>query len=227
MIPKKIHYCWFGKGKKPRLAQKCIASWKKFCPDYEIIEWNEDNFDIHMNGYTEMCYQNKKWAFLSDYVRLVVINQNGGIYFDTDVELLRSVDALLNTEAYIGFETNEYVNTGMGFGSVAHGIMVEEMLSQYNSLLDGQNGIVGCPILNTRALETLGLQKNGKLQILNGATIYPIDFFNPYDASTGRLRKTKNTVSIHWYFASWMKRSFRIRAKFTKPLHRIQEILRR
>ena len=121
MIPKVIHYCWFGRGEKPKLAQKCIASWKKFCPDYEIIEWNEDNFDVNMNGYTRMCYEQKKYAFLSDYARLLVVAEHGGIYFDTDVELLVSPDFLLEHEAFWGFETPEYVASGLGFGSVAHG----------------------------------------------------------------------------------------------------------
>lgn len=86
MIPRKIHYCWFGRGEKPRLAQKCIASWKKYCPDYEIIEWNEDNFDVNRNAYTQMCYKEKKYAFLTDYLRLLIVEEHGGIYFDTDVE---------------------------------------------------------------------------------------------------------------------------------------------
>ena len=107
MIPKKIHYCWFGRGEKPKLAQKCIASWRKCCPDYEIIEWNEDNFDVNRNGYTRYCYANKKWAFLSDYVRLAVVLEHGGIYFDTDVELLKSPVPLMQHEAFFGFENEK------------------------------------------------------------------------------------------------------------------------
>ena len=95
MIPKKIHYCWFGKGKKSRLALKCIRSWRQYCPEYEVIEWNEENFDIDMNGYTRMCYAEKKYAYLSDYVRLWVVEKYGGIYFDTDVEVIRSLEELL------------------------------------------------------------------------------------------------------------------------------------
>ena len=109
MIPKKIHYCWFGRGEKPKLAKKCIESWKKYCPDYEIVEWNEDNFDINQNEYTKYCYNNKKFAFLSDYARLMVVYKEGGIYFDTDVEVVRSFDDLLNNKAFVGFETDEYV----------------------------------------------------------------------------------------------------------------------
>ena len=103
MIPKIIHYCWFGKEKKTKLAVKCIESWKKYCPDYEIIEWNEDNFDVNINPYTKKCYNEKKYAFLTDYIRLWVIEKYGGVYFDTDVELLKPIDNLLLNQAYIGF----------------------------------------------------------------------------------------------------------------------------
>lgn len=107
MMPKKIHYCWFGRGEKTKLAKKCLASWRKYCPDYEIIEWNEDNFDINTNAYTKMCYDQKKYAFLSDYLRLVIIDKYGGIYFDTDVELVRNFDTLLGCEAFFGFENEK------------------------------------------------------------------------------------------------------------------------
>ena len=113
MIPKKIHYCWFGRGEKPKLAQMCIASWRKYCPDYEIVEWNEDNFDLDYNAYTRYCYDNKKWAFLSDFVRLVVVAEHGGLYFDTDVELLKSPDELLRYGAFYGFENDSNINTGL------------------------------------------------------------------------------------------------------------------
>lgn len=221
MIPKKIHYCWFGKGPKPRLAEKCIASWKKYCPDYEIIEWNEENFDVNRNGYTRMCIQQKKYAFLSDYVRLLVVAEHGGVYFDTDVELLRPIDHLLENRAFFGFETPEYVASGLGFGSEAHGTAIEAMLREYDFLLSGTEGTRGCPRLNTAALQKLGLKPDGSLQNVAEALILPVDYFNPYEASTGRLRKTKNTCSIHWYSAAWMSRGKRLRSAIMKPLHRI------
>lgn len=221
MIPKIIHYCWFGRGAKPKLAQKCIASWKKYCPDYEIIEWNEDNFDIHMNGYTRMCYEQKKYAFLSDYVRLLVVAEHGGIYFDTDVELLRPIDALLEHEAFFGFETPEYVASGLGFGSVPHGKVIDAMVAEYDFLLDGTQGTRGCPRLNTSALVKLGLKQDGSCQTVADAVILPSDYLNPYESATGRVKKTKNTVSIHWYSAAWMSRSHKIRSAIMRPLHRI------
>lgn len=227
MIPKKIHYCWFGRGQKPKLAEKCIASWKKYCPDYEIIEWNEDNFDINMNPYTKMCYEQKKFAFLSDYVRLWVVYNNGGIYFDTDVELIKKPDFLLENQAFFGFEQspqnpkNAQNNTGLAFGSVATGLALKVMLAEYDPLLDGLHGVIGCPKLNTDALAKLGLIPDGSLQKFDWGTVYPNDYFNPYESTTGRLNKTKNTVSIHWYMGSCLTLKQKLRSTITKPLHRI------
>ena len=222
MIPKKIHYCWFGWGEKGKLAQKCIASWKRFCPDYEIIEWNEDNYDMNENAYVRYCYENKKWAFLSDYVRLAVVCREGGIYFDTDVEVVRSFDDLLDCGAFFGFETDQYVNTGEGFGAEAGNPVVQQMLKEYDFLLDRLHGTVGCPHLNTEALLKFGLQQNGQFQKLGNAVVYPADYFNPYDDPTGILSKTKNTYSIHWYGKSWMDKKMILRSKLTKPIHRFQ-----
>lgn len=227
MIPKIIHYCWFGYGEKPKLAQKCIVSWKKFCPDYKIIEWNESNVDIHENPYMEMCYNSRKYAFLADYVRLVVVEKYGGVYLDTDVQLLDSLDSLLENQGYIGFETTSAVNTGMGFGSVAHGMMVQTMLREYDQLLDGQQGVIGCPILNTDALIKLGMKQNGSFQKLPACTVYPVEWFNPYDDPTGVLNKTKNTVSIHWYAKTWMSKGTVLRSYLTKPIHRLQNKLQK
>lgn len=221
MISKKIHYCWFGRGKKPKLAQKCIASWKKFCPDYEIVEWNEDNFDVNQNEYTKMCYQTKKYAFLTDYARLVIIKENGGIYFDTDVEVIRKLDDLLHFPAFFGFETSEFVNTGEGFGAEVNNPIVVEMLKQYEKLLDGQHETVGCPILNTEALLKFGLIQNGTKQYLHDAVIFPADYFNPYDDPKGLLQKTENTYSIHWYGKSWLDKKTVLRSKIMKPVHRL------
>ena len=221
MIPKKIHYCWFGRNPKPKLAEKCIASWRKYCPDYEIIEWNEDNFDVNMNGYTRMCYEQKKYAFLSDYVRLVVVAEHGGVYFDTDVEVIKPFDSLLQHDAFYCFETPEYIASGLGFGSVAGGDSIRAMLAEYDFLLDGTEGTRGCPRLNTSALVKFGLKQDGSLQRIADAYVLPCDYMNPFDAATGIINKTENTVSIHWYSASWLSPWRRLRTKITRPLHRI------
>ena len=224
MIPKKIHYCWFGRKEKPKLAKKCIASWKKYCPDFEIIEWNEDNFDVQAYAYAEYCYEHQKYAFLSDFVRLMVVYENGGIYFDTDVELLKSPGNLLGYEAFFGFENDSNVNTGIGFGAVEKHPIVKRMLGEYFSLKSDENGIfptTACPALNTNALMFFGLLLDGRRQSINGAEILPVEFLNPYDDQTGHLKRTKNTISIHWYSKSWMNKSTILRSKITKPFHRI------
>lgn len=221
MIPKTIHYCWFGGGELSTKAKKCIQSWKKYCPDYEIIEWNEDNFDVHQNEYTKKVYAEKKYAFLSDYARLKIVYEQGGIYLDVDVELVKSLDDLLENDAYFGFETKEFINTGVGFGAKKGSIAVKTLLEEYNQLLDGTKDVIGCPKLNTEGVIKLGLERNGQLQKLADCTVYPADYFNPYDDPTGRLNKTKNTYSIHWYAKSWLDKKTIIRSKLTKPLHRI------
>lgn len=224
LIPKTIHYCWFGDGKKPKLAQKCISSWKRLCPDYEIIEWNENNFDIDQYPYLRWCYDNKKWAFLSDFARLLIVQQYGGIYFDTDVELVRRPDDLLKYEAFYGFENNSNIATGLGFGAVSGNVTVTAMVQQYIDIqLDKNRGfpMKACPALNTKALIPFGLQLNGKQQNINGTEILPKDYLNPYDDPTGCLHKTENTISIHWYSKSWMSKTMILRSRFTKPLHRI------
>lgn len=221
MIPKKIHYCWFGRGEKSKLTERCIKSWKKYCPDYEIIEWNEENFNVNQSPYTEMCYKEKKYAFLTDYLRLKIIQEYGGIYFDTDVEVIRSFDDLLDAGAFFGFETPKYVNTGEGFGAEANHPIVAQMLKEYDVLLDGRHGMKGCPILNTEALRKAGLEQNGTKQQIGSAVIYPMDYFNPYDAPVGILTVTENTYSIHWYGKSWLDKKTIIRSKLMKPIHRI------
>lgn len=224
MIPKKIHYCWFGRRSLPKKAQKCIESWEKFCPDYEIIEWNENNFDFGRNLYLQWCYEHQKWAFLSDLVRLLVVYENGGIYFDTDVELIRSPNELLQYDAFYGFENNEYVATGLGFGTVAGHPTVLSMIEQYSGFKEdilGDVEMIGCPVLNTKALLAYGLKLNGEMQKIGGAVILPADYLNPYDDATGRMNKTSNTISIHWYLKSALSKKQILRSKLTRPFHRI------
>ena len=220
MIPKIIHYCWFGRGEKPKLAQKCIASWKTFCPDYEIIEWNEDNYDVNSTPYTKYCYENKKWAFLSDYVRLDVVYQNGGVYFDTDVEVVAPIDKLLDHQAFFAFENAQNIATGLGFGAEKHSRYVRAMMEPYGFERGTDVVLRGCPALNTNALLPFGLELNGKLQERGGLLILPVEYMNPYDDPTGRLSITGNTVSIHWYSKSALSKKAILRSKLTRPLHR-------
>ena len=225
MIPKKIHYCWFGRGEKPKLAQKCIASWKEYCPDYEIIEWNEDNFDLDYNGFTRYCYDNKKWAFLSDFARLVVVAEHGGIYFDTDVELLKTLDPFCADHAVIGFENDQFVNSGQMMAAEAGHPVLAEMMERYDHISfykpDGSIFLLVCTYVNTEVLCKHGLVKNGREQNVADVHVYPADWFNPLDSTTGILTKTENTVSIHWYSMSWISPARRLRVRIMRVVRRI------
>lgn len=225
MIPKIIHYCWFGGKPLPKLAQKCKKSWEKFFPDYEIKEWNENNYDVNAVPYTKYCYEHQLWAYLSDYVRLDVVEKEGGLYFDTDVEVVRRADDLLQScHAYFGWETLEYLNTGLGFAAEPHHPAVKAMLKMYESLV--ANGkymyekMQGCPQLNTLALVSLGLKQDGTKQSVCDAIILPSDYMCPFHDATGKMNETENTFSIHWFSKSPHGKWAAWKMNFTRPLHR-------
>ncbi len=209
MIPKKIHYCWFGGNPKPKLAKKCLRSWKKYCPDYEILEWNESNYDLSAAPlYVRQAYEAKKWAFVTDYVRLQVVYENGGIYLDTDVELLKGLDDLLENRAYFGFEGDSHINTGVGFGAEKGLALLKDVMDDYREipfvLEDGSYDTLSCPQRNTAVFLRHGLKQDGSQQTLEGGIlILPRDCFNPKDWKTGEIRRTERTRSIHHFSASW------------------------
>jgi len=177
MIPKIIHYCWFGDGAKSQLIIDCIRSWRKYCPDYEIVEWNESNFNFSGNEYSKSAYENKMWAFASDYARLKIIYENGGFYLDTDVELIKSLDSLREHNFYCGFEIRDAINTGLGFGATKNSVLVEKMLDEYDKVNF--------------------TKPDGSF------TIYPTEFFSPKSYETGLIKTTSNTISIHHFNSSW------------------------
>lgn len=220
MIPKIIHYCWFGGNPLPKGALKCIESWKKNLPDYKIIEWNESNFDINLNAYTKKCHENKKYAFLSDYVRLYVVEKYGGLYFDTDVEVIKSFDELLVYSAFFGFENEDYIATGLGFGAEKNNKLLQQMIKEYDVLMNESSLLVTCPKLNTAACKKIGFKINGKYQVIENMLLLPVECLNPFNNNTGVLNKTKNTYSIHWYSMSWLSKSKRIRSNITRIIHR-------
>ena len=227
MIPKTIHYCWFGRGEKPELAKKCIASWKKFCPDFEIREWNEDNCDYLAMPFMAEAYAAKKYAFVSDVMRLVVLEQCGGVYFDTDVEVLRDISPLLDDEGFIGFENEHFVNSGQVMAAVPQQPIVKAMIKEYKAMhftnADGSLNAVGCPHLNTDVMERFGLVRNGREQLVAGIHVYPADYFNPLDSVTGKLTKTENTYSIHWYSMSWLPKRTQMKAKLGRVWRRMRK----
>lgn len=209
-MPKKIHYCWFGKNPLPKSVLKCIESWKRCCPDYEIIQWNETNFDVNAIRYTKEAYAKKQWAFVSDYARVKVIYENGGIYLDTDVELIKSLDSLLEYEGFMGFQNSSTVATGLGFGAVAGHPVICSLLDDYLEIPflkeDGTMDLTPCPDRNTKCLERLGVRTDGTRQEIQGIQIFPAEYFSPMDWRTGKIRKTANTYSIHHYQASWLSK---------------------
>ena len=209
MIPKKIHYCWFGGNPIDDASKKCIESWKKYCPDYEIIEWNESNYDVNKNKYTSECYKNKKWAFLTDYVRLDIIYNEGGIYLDTDVELLKPLDDLLDCKGYLGMEQVGTVNTGEGFGAVKHHDFVKSNKEYYeNHNFWDKNGEFHqeiCVKITTDILSENGFVKKNEKQNVCDMNIYPVEYFCPLVMGTNKLKITDNTYSIHHFNASWYK----------------------
>ena len=220
---KKIHYCWFGRNHKSKLILKCIDSWKKNCPNYEIIEWNEDNFDINCCDYVREAYEAKKWAFVSDYCRFFVLHKYGGIYLDTDVELLKPLNLI--SENFVGFENDSRVNSGLIRGAVSGDMICKMMLDSYEKShfynADGSLNLLTVCDRETKILCKHGMKRDNTLQIIEGTTIYPSEYFNPTDMSTGKVKISHNTVSIHHYAASWVSKNDRIRGKIAKHIYRL------
>lgn len=206
MIPKKIHYCWYGGNELPELAKFCIESWKKYCPDYEIIRWDESNTDLQENDYIREAFEAKKWAFITDYVRLNVLYKYGGIYMDTDVELLRNLDDYLNYEAFSGFENSTQIPTGIMSAEKGHPFF-RELLSYYDNrhflLADGSFDVTTNVLTITEIALKNGFVPNNTIQQVCGMFFFPRDYFCPKDHSTGKVNLTENSVCIHHFDGSW------------------------
>lgn len=207
MIPKRIHYCWFGRAPIPELAQKCIDSWHKYMPDYEYKLWNEDNFDISCNSYVKEAYEAKKYAFVSDYVRLYALYYEGGIYMDTDVEVLKPYDDLLTLSGFIGFEGTKYHPVGTGtIASIPKGQWLQEQLAAYTNIhfikADGSYDLTTNPIRITTIMKQNGFHQDGKEQVYKDMHVFPVDYFCPRQ-TTGEIIITENTYCDHHYIGSW------------------------
>ena len=215
MIPKIIHYCWFGRNPLPELAQKCIESWKKYCPDYEIKRWDETNFDLDCCDYVRKAYQEKKWAFASDYARFKILYENGGIYFDTDVELIKPIDDIVEKGAFMGLEKSSKVSVATGLGLAANiGLsLLEEILDSYHHShfeKDTNGSYVTVVTRVTNIILKHGDILPNKISEVEGITIYPSEYFCPLDFYTGKMTITNNTRSIHHYTASWLNKTKRM-----------------
>lgn len=215
MIPKVAHYFWFGRNSMPPLMLKCINNWKKYLPDYEIKCWNEDNFDVNKVLYTREAYQAKKWAFVSDYARFYILYQYGGVYLDTDVELVKNIDPLLSNKMFAGFESSTGVNSGLILGSEAKCLLFKEILYTYENecfnLSDGKLNMKTVVKRMTDLLVERGLKLDGSMQVIDEMTIYPVDYFCPIDRDTCRMKLTSNTYSIHHYAGTWLSISDKVR----------------
>lgn len=216
MIPKKIHYCWFGRGKMPELAIRCIDSWKRHLPEYEIKEWNEDNFDLDLYPYVREAYDNRKFAFVTDVVRLYALYKEGGIYMDTDVEVLKPLDNLLKYEAVSGFESSNQIPTGLMACREGHPLF-GELLNDYNEKhfvrADGSLDMTTNVVLITSHLLPYGLKRNNKFQTVRGLTLLPSDYLCPKSYANGKIYLTTNSLVIHHFAASWLHKGVKHCAK--------------
>lgn len=206
MIPKVIHYCWFGGKPLPADVKACIESWKKVCPDYRICRWDETNFDVNAHPFMKAAYEAKAWAFVSDYARLQVVYTHGGVYLDTDVELLKPLDDFLSHSCYLAVQqADAQVATGLGFGAEAGNPVIASMLRSYDDIpFDPGNRMqMACPLLNTRMLEALGYAPSEEVQTVAGAVVYPPRYFDPV-APGCRDITCEDTVSVHHYSATWV-----------------------
>lgn len=217
MIPKVIHYCWFGGNPIPTEMKKCIKSWEKMCPDYEIKRWDESNFDINEHPFVKTAYDAKAWAFVSDYVRLKVIFDYGGIYLDTDVELLKSLDSLLDYKCYVGIQQSEHLcNTGLGFGAEKSNQIVQQMLKQYDGLTFSVKNKtkIACPYLNHKVICQLGYSYVENPVVIKDVMILSPKYLDPYAPGKDQKNlKCNDTISIHHYSASWMDKKTIFRRK--------------
>lgn len=206
-IPKVIHYCWFGKNPIPDRYKIWMESWNKFCPDYEVKLWNEQNYDLSQNEYMLQAYEAGKWGFVPDYARVDIIYKYGGIYLDTDVEIIQSLDELLYQDAFVGFERNDFVNLGQGFGAVKGHPVIREMRDMYKECQfvkeDGTLNLLPSPSYQTEVLVRHGLERNGSYQILENITVYPEKLINGKNERTRIVETLPCTRMIHHFDASW------------------------
>ena len=224
-IPRIIHYCWFGRSEKPEIVKKCIQSWKNILTDYEIIEWNEDNFDINSNKYVKEAYENKKYAFVSDYVRVKALYDMGGIYLDTDVEVYKPLDKFLVKESFWGFEEKNYIATST-IGARSGNKLIKQFLDfyegkSYTEMAKDIETSTNVQIV-TKIFKEIGFKMNGEKQTIdNIGTIYPQEYFSPYDYINYYNKKTDKTYTIHHFYKSWVSPKYKMKSNIKKVLSKI------
>lgn len=233
MIPKIIHYCWFGGSPLPKEQCKYINGWKKILPDYQIIEWNEDNFDVNSNEWTKSAYNARKFAFVADYVRMYALNKFGGIYLDTDVQVLKSFDSFLHLHSFVSFEGDENLIGTAVIGAEKNTDFLKYMLDYYDSHVFSLDSNLG-EVMNTSLLQkyfvSKGVELNNKRQSVKpDIEVFPLEYFSAKIVNRDEYHITSNTVCIHQYSMSWFKPSQRRWIKFTnkfvKPIKRLLGLL--
>ncbi len=209
MIPKTIHYCWFGGKEMPEFLLECMASWKEHCPDYEIVCWDESNYDVSKYTYTKQAFDNQKYGFVTDVARLDILYEYGGVYMDTDVKLLKSYNDLLFNKGFVGVERWGNINSGGGMGALPHHPMIQEMMDyrlKYPFIYDdGTQNIETNGMYETTPFIRHGMRIDNTLQIINGITVYPASVFHPYDYMSCEEKIEDDTVSIHYFYGGWME----------------------
>ncbi len=226
LIPKRIHYVWFGRNPLPPLARKCIESWKKFCPDWEIIEWNEDNFQLSVNAYVREAYEARRWAFVSDYVRLYALVTQGGFYMDTDCELIKPIDRFRVHDAVAGFESKTQIQTAL-MGCREGFPFFKALLADYDHRHfikpNGSHDLTTNVKTITDICLKHGLVLNNTLQTIDGFTLYPSEYFCPKDWFTQKGEPTGNTCAIHHFDTSWQTEKEKRYYKIIVPVSRLLE----
>lgn len=209
-IPKIIHYCWLGQGKIPEQNKIWMESWKKHCPDYEIVEWNEKNYDVSKNKYMHAAYRERKWGFVSDYMELDVIYHYGGIYLDTDVEIVKNLDELLYQDAFMGIDGTKLISLGLGFGAKPEFDLIRQLRDIYDLFdfyyPDGTMNLTSAPKLQRSFFENIGYKNNGEFQRIGGLSVYPEKVLSGKCNWTGMISPTEHTFAIHHYDGSWTSR---------------------
>lgn len=221
-IPKVIHYCWFGGKEKPQLIKECMKSWKEKLPDYKIVEWNEKNFNIEEFDFSQKAYKAKKWAFVADYCRTWVLYNYGGIYLDTDMEALKSLDEFIENEAFAGIERDEIINAAI-LGAKAKNEFIKKVLDYYNNInfMDYAEDLerIAIPNIITKLAANEGYEGNKKIENINKLiTIYSKEYFYPKNHSWEKAHITKNTYTIHHYEGSWRNKTKIYKSKFKQVL---------
>ena len=223
LIPKVLHYIWLGKNKMPDALEACIATWKEFCPEYEIVRWDESNYDVTKHPYMKQAYDAGKWAYVSDFARLDILYEHGGIYMDTDVYLIKSLDELLYQRAFCSVEKWNVINSGGCCGTVKQGDAIGAMLEfrkgfQFGTPESGYN-LTASGFYETQAMLRNGYRLDGSFQKVLDMHIYPSEYFHPYDYMSGQLRKTEHTFSVHCFNGGWLEGNMTDQRKKTQEAY--------